>query len=110
MKRAVHKLTFDEHDKHAEEEQKRLQAHTANGANGEDDLGIGDEEETDDILSLDPKEWKVRFCDDHRPYRVGLTVPVQKQDHYAVLGLSHLRFRATDEQIKIARKSCVPLR
>jgi DnaJ family protein C protein 2 len=28
---------------------------------------------------------------------------IQKQDHYAVLGLSHLRFQATPEQIKIAR-------
>jgi len=28
---------------------------------------------------------------------------VQKQDHYAVLGLSHLRYIATAEQIKIAR-------
>jgi len=28
---------------------------------------------------------------------------VQKQDHYAVLGLSHLRYNATAEQIKIAR-------
>ncbi len=29
---------------------------------------------------------------------------VQKQDHYAVLGLSHLRYNATAEQIKIARE------
>jgi len=27
----------------------------------------------------------------------------QKQDHYAVLGLSHLRYTATNDQIKIAR-------
>ena len=27
----------------------------------------------------------------------------KKQDHYAVLGLSHLRYKATKEQIKIAR-------
>lgn len=26
---------------------------------GEDDLGVGDERETDELLSLDPKEWKV---------------------------------------------------
>jgi hypothetical protein len=32
-----------------------------------------------------------------------LTPFVQKQDHYAVLGLSHLRYKATAEQIKIAR-------
>lgn len=28
----------------------------------------------------------------------------QKQDHYAVLGLSHLRYKATADQIKIARE------
>lgn len=28
----------------------------------------------------------------------------QKQDHYAVLGLSHLRYKATPAQIKVARK------
>ncbi|KAL4217072.1 DnaJ (Hsp40) [Mactra antiquata] len=37
------------------------------------------------LLSLDPKEWK-------------------KQDHYAVLGLEKLRFKATDAQIKKAYK------
>lgn len=37
--------------------------------------------------------------------RVGSYLPckTKKQDHYAVLGLSHLRFKATKEQIKIAR-------
>ncbi|KAI0826068.1 hypothetical protein BC629DRAFT_1603895 [Irpex lacteus] len=88
VKRAVHNLSFEEHDKHAEEERKRLEALYGNGTNGEDDLGVGDEEETEDLLTLDPKEWK-------------------KQDHYAVLGLSHLRYRATDEQIKIAHRKKV---
>lgn len=31
-----------------------------------------------------------------------LVLGLQKQDHYAVLGLSHLRYKATPEQIKIA--------
>ncbi|KAJ1846481.1 Zuotin [Coemansia sp. RSA 2703] len=45
-----------------------------------------DEEEDDELLSLDPKEWK-------------------QQDHYAVLGLSKLRYRATlDDVIKAHRK------
>ncbi|GBE83640.1 Zuotin [Sparassis crispa] len=88
IRRAVHNLTFEELDKHAEDEQKRLQALNGTGANGDDDLGIGDEDETEDLLQLDPKEWK-------------------KQDHYAVLGLSHLRFRATDDQIKIAHRKKV---
>ena len=32
----------------------------------------------------------------------------QKQDQYAVLGLSHLRYKATPEQIKVARASVLP--
>ena len=60
VQRTVHKLSFEDHDKHAEEERKRLEALNGNGAEIEDDLGVGDEEETEDLLSLDPKEWKVR--------------------------------------------------
>ena len=60
VKRAVHQLTFDEHDKHAEEERKRLEAMNGTAVDGEDDLGVGDEPEDEDLLSLDPKEWKVR--------------------------------------------------
>ncbi|KAJ2451242.1 Zuotin [Coemansia sp. RSA 2336] len=45
-----------------------------------------DEEESEELLSLDPKEWK-------------------KQDHYEVLGLSRLRYKATmDDIIKAHRK------
>ncbi|KAJ2689097.1 Zuotin [Coemansia spiralis] len=45
-----------------------------------------DEEESEDLLMTDPKEWK-------------------QQDHYAVLGLSKLRYRATlDDVIKSHRK------
>ncbi|KAI0694121.1 DnaJ domain-containing protein [Cytidiella melzeri] len=88
VKRDVHNLSFEEHDKHAEEERKRLEALYGTGAGGEDDLGVGDEEETEDLLALDPKEWK-------------------KQDHYAVLGLSHLRYKATADQIKIAHRKKV---
>lgn len=57
VRRKVHDLTFEAHDKH-EEERNRL----ANGYLSEeitDDLGVGDEEEDEDLLSLDPKEWKV---------------------------------------------------
>ena len=50
VRRAVHKLTFEEHDKHTEEEQKRLAALNGNGTAVEDDLGVGDEEETEDLL------------------------------------------------------------
>ncbi|OCH90821.1 DnaJ-domain-containing protein [Obba rivulosa] len=88
VKRAVHKLTFEEHDKHVEEERKRLEALNGNGANGQDDLGVGEEEEPEELLALDAKEWK-------------------KQDHYAVLGLSHLRYKATEDQIRIAHRKKV---
>uniref|UniRef100_A0A0B6YQC8 J domain-containing protein n=1 Tax=Arion vulgaris TaxID=1028688 RepID=A0A0B6YQC8_9EUPU len=47
-----------------------------------------DEEDESLLLRLDPKEWK-------------------KQDHYAVLGLSKLRYRASDDQIKRAYKQKV---
>jgi DnaJ family protein C protein 2 len=53
----VHDLSFEEHDKHVEEEQKRRRNLEQDA--DEDDLGVGDEEETEDILLLDPKEWKV---------------------------------------------------
>jgi hypothetical protein len=59
VRRVVHDLSFEEHDKHVEEEQKRRRNLEQEGGE-EDDLGVGDEEETDEILSLDPKEWKVR--------------------------------------------------
>ncbi|CAG5124699.1 unnamed protein product [Candidula unifasciata] len=47
-----------------------------------------DEEDESLLLRLDPKEWK-------------------KQDHYAVLGLSKLRYRSSDDQIKRAYKQKV---
>jgi hypothetical protein len=55
----VHDLSFEEHDKHVEEEQTRRR-NLEQEAGEEDDLGVGDEEETEELLSLDPKEWKVR--------------------------------------------------
>lgn len=47
-----------------------------------------DEPETAEILKSDPKDWK-------------------KQDHYAVLGLSKYRYKATDAQIKKAHRKKV---
>jgi hypothetical protein len=55
----VHNLSFEEHDKHAEEARKRLDELNGVGLNGEDDLGVGDEEESAELLLQDPKEWKV---------------------------------------------------
>ncbi|XP_043944450.1 dnaJ homolog subfamily C member 2 [Protopterus annectens] len=45
-------------------------------------------EEYSMLKTLDPKDWK-------------------NQDHYAVLGLAHLRYKATQKQIKAARKEKV---
>ena len=54
----MHNHSFEDHDKHLEEERKRHEE--LHGGGEEDDLGVGDEEETPDLLALDPKEWKVR--------------------------------------------------
>lgn len=45
-------------------------------------------EEYSMLKTLDPKDWK-------------------NQDHYAVLGLAHLRYKATQKQIKAAHKAMV---
>ena len=60
VRRSHYGRTFEEHDKHTEEELKRAAELNANGSNGEDDLGVGDESEDEALLALDPKEWKVR--------------------------------------------------
>lgn len=56
----------------------------------EEDIEDEDEEDHEYILSLDPKEWK-------------------SQDHYAVLGLKKLRYRASADQIKRAYRKKVLL-
>lgn len=54
--------------------------------NNDDDLG--DEEQSQELLEWDPREWKTA-------------------DLYAVLGLSHLRWRATEDQIRRAHRKQV---
>ncbi|KAL1752313.1 DnaJ domain-containing protein [Schizophyllum commune] len=83
-----HNFDLDTHDKHLETQKQKLEEQNAANGSGEDDLGVGDEPESAELLSLDPKEWK-------------------KHDYYAVLGLSHLRINATPEQIKIAHRKKV---
>ncbi|KAK2460740.1 hypothetical protein APHAL10511_007210 [Amanita phalloides] len=83
-----HNYSIDALDNQLQAEQQRRLAISNETATGEDDLGVGDEPETDELLSLDPKEWK-------------------KHDYYAVLGLSHFRHKATQEQIKIAHRKKV---
>ncbi|KAF9513586.1 hypothetical protein BS47DRAFT_1344064 [Hydnum rufescens UP504] len=88
-RRTIHKRTLQEDFDELREQQRQLDENRANGAfNEEDDLGVGDEEETPELLGRDAKEWK-------------------GQDHYAVLGLSKFRYKATQEQIKIAHRKKV---
>ncbi|KAK6200138.1 DnaJ domain-containing protein [Scheffersomyces amazonensis] len=54
----------------------------------DEDLDLGDEEQSAELLEHDPREWKTA-------------------DLYAVLGLSHLRFRATEDQIRRAHRKQV---
>ncbi|KAJ3891410.1 DnaJ domain-containing protein [Lentinula edodes] len=83
-----HDHSFEAHDAHLEKERQKLEEIQNSAANGDDDLGVGDEPESEELLALDPKEWK-------------------KHDYYAVLGLSHLRYKANAEQIKIAHRKKV---
>jgi len=53
--------SFSSLDKHLTAERERLAALHGEDAAGEDDLGVGDEEEPEELLNLDPKEWKVRL-------------------------------------------------
>jgi len=68
-----------------------LSYHSLNSSSseGEDEELSDDEEEDEELLrSLDPKEWK-------------------DQDHYKVMGLAKLRYKATDDQIKRAYRKKV---
>jgi DnaJ family protein C protein 2 len=86
-RRVLKNSTFAEDDVHVEEERKRLQELAAANGDGADEYAdLGDEPESRDLLELDPKQWK-------------------DQDHYEVLGLSALRYKATPDQIKRARES-----
>lgn len=102
VRRIKNNLTFEEDDRLAEEERKAAAAKLAAEAAAENDLGVGDEEETLDLLELDPKEWKASGYT-HLPCFYALMRGLQTQDHYAVLGLSKFRYKATEEQIRIAR-------
>jgi len=85
----IHKRTLEQDFEELREQQRQLEESKANDAiNGEDDLGVGDEEESPELLARDAKEWK-------------------GQDHYAVLGLSKFRYKATQDQIKIAHRKKV---
>lgn len=54
-----HSHSFHSLDKYTAVEKERIARLTAGDVIAEDDLGVGDEEETNELLNLDPKEWKV---------------------------------------------------
>ena len=60
-----HAYSFSSLDKHLAAERERLAALHGDDGAGEDDLGVGDEEETQELLKSDPKEWKVLFSRSH---------------------------------------------
>ncbi|KAI3402720.1 ZUO1 [Candida oxycetoniae] len=53
-----------------------------------EDEDLGDEEQSEELLAHDPREWKTA-------------------DLYAVLGLSHLRYKANEDQIRRAHRKQV---
>ncbi|KAK9719861.1 hypothetical protein K7432_004519 [Basidiobolus ranarum] len=76
-RRQVHKRTFSEDE--------RIQADKIQLSGGEDDSILEEDVETKELLQRDPKDWK-------------------NQDHYAILGISKLRYKATYEQLKKAHR------
>ncbi|KFX88023.1 hypothetical protein O988_09182 [Pseudogymnoascus sp. VKM F-3808] len=79
-RRARHKRTFSEDD--------RIQAQNSVKKVEDDDAGEISEPEDPSMLLRDAKDWK-------------------QQDHYAVLGLSKYRYKATEDQIKRAHRKKV---
>lgn len=76
------------------------------------DADLGGEDEDPDLLEMDPKRWKVRPSPEKVPVEANNVLNrraiQQEQDHYAVLGLQHLRYHANQEQIKKAREYLPP--
>ncbi|UZJ52208.1 hypothetical protein CBS101457_001528 [Exobasidium rhododendri] len=81
-RRQLHQLDFDADD--AAESSRLEELKKLNATDGEDE-DLPEEEESRDLLDRDPKDWKT-------------------QDHYAVLGLSAFRHKATQNQIKVAHR------
>jgi hypothetical protein len=57
-----HGHSYEKHDAQLEQERQRQQEIQNQLANGEDDLGVGEESESEELLAQDPKEWKVSIC------------------------------------------------
>ncbi|WWC66032.1 uncharacterized protein I303_108654 [Kwoniella dejecticola CBS 10117] len=84
-RRQILQRSFEEDDKHILSARQKADAAKEDKGDGLAFPGLGEEEEPSHVLSQDPKEWK-------------------KQDHYAVLGLGHLRYKAHDEHIRVAHR------
>ena len=102
VRRKVHDLTFEVHDSH-EEERNRL----AGGSSPDeiiDDLGVGDEEEDEDLLSLDPKEWKVRSS---QPFNRTWVLILEKKETRPLRGPRTLSPPVQSHQRPDQNRSCV---
>ncbi|WOO82120.1 Zuotin [Vanrija pseudolonga] len=84
-RRELLQISFAEDDEATSSARAAQAAAAAASANGQEYPGLGEEEEHKDLLASDPKEWK-------------------KQDHYGILGLGHLRYKATDDHIRVAHR------
>ncbi|KAF9922368.1 hypothetical protein BGZ65_009652 [Modicella reniformis] len=81
-RRHIHSRTFSEDEKVVSEAEAAAKGPIDAD---QDNTDIGDEPEDPAMLRRDPKEWK-------------------DQDQYAVLGLSNLRYKATEDQIRRAHR------
>ncbi|OZJ03374.1 hypothetical protein BZG36_04493 [Bifiguratus adelaidae] len=77
-RRKRHNRTFSEDERHMAEQKAQM-------AEEDEEVDLEDEEEDPALLSRTPQDWKT-------------------QDNYAILGLSKLRYKATEEQIKKAHR------
>lgn len=107
-----HHRTFSEDDRiQAQENVKKVE---------DDDAGEISEPEDQMMLQRDAKDWKVPhnprppLCSDsllpsaiYLSRHLANSLSPQGQDHYAVLGLSRYRYRATESQIKTAHRKKV---
>lgn len=88
-RRQILQRTYEQDDKAVIASREAQLKLNTSGQEGDLYPGLGEEQEDKETLSYDPKEWK-------------------KQDHYAVLGLGNLRYKATEDHIRVARKLPIP--
>ncbi|CAH7665992.1 hypothetical protein BY996DRAFT_6436138 [Phakopsora pachyrhizi] len=88
--RSLNNLTLDQLESYLAHQNSESNRKSSSRLDLDDEIddGVGDEPEARDLLQLDPRDWK-------------------NQDQYAVLGLSSLRWRATQDQIKRAHRKKV---